>query len=81
MGQAICNIYNHLGYRVIGDSHFGDWGGIFGKLIFAWNELFDLLPNEYDNELRAEMHKKNTHFRQWNKEEQDLWKNKKLNEN
>jgi len=50
-------------------------------LIFAWNELFDLLPNEYDNDLRAEIHKKNTHFRQWNKEEQDLWKNKKLNEN
>ena len=33
VGQTICNIYNHLGYRVIGDSHFGDWGGIFGKLI------------------------------------------------
>ena len=81
VGQAICNIYNHLGYKVIGDSHFGDWWGIFGKLIFAWNQLFDLLPNEYDNDLRAEIHKKNTHFRQWNKEEQDLWKNKKLNEN
>ncbi len=33
IGQVICNIYRHLGYRVIGDSHFGDWGGIFGKLI------------------------------------------------
>ena len=81
VGQAICNIYNHLGYRVIGDSHFGDWGGIFGKLIYAWNELFDLLPNQYDTELRVEMHKKNTHFKQWNKKEQDSWKNKKLNEN
>jgi len=38
VGQAICNIYNHLGYRVIGDSHFGDWGGIFGKLIHGWKE-------------------------------------------
>ena len=36
IGQAICNIYRHLGYDVIGDSHFGDWGGIFGKLIYAW---------------------------------------------
>ncbi len=26
IGQTICNIYNHLGYKVIGDSHFGDWG-------------------------------------------------------
>ena len=36
IGQTICNIYNHLGYRVIGDSHFGDWGGIFGKLIVLY---------------------------------------------
>ena len=33
IGQVIANIYRHLGYRVIGDSHFGDWGGIFGILI------------------------------------------------
>jgi len=37
VGQAISNIYRHLGYRVIGDSHFGDWGGIFGKLIWSFN--------------------------------------------
>lgn len=36
IGQVICNVYRHLGYRVIGDSHFGDWGGIFGKLIYQW---------------------------------------------
>ena len=36
IGQSICNIYTHLGYHVIGDSHFGDWGGIFGKLIWAF---------------------------------------------
>lgn len=34
IGQVISNVYRHLGYRVIGDSHFGDWGGIFGKLIY-----------------------------------------------
>lgn len=38
VGQAICNIYRHLGYDVIGDSHFGDWGGIFGKLIYQWKK-------------------------------------------
>lgn len=36
IGQAICNIYRHLGYDVIWDSHFGDWGGIFGKLIAGY---------------------------------------------
>jgi arginyl-tRNA synthetase len=36
IGQVICNLYRHLGYRVISDSYFGDWGGIFGKLIWAW---------------------------------------------
>ena len=36
IGQVVCNVYSHLGYHVIGDSHFGDWGGIFGKLITSW---------------------------------------------
>lgn len=36
IGQTICNLYRHLGHHVISDSHFGDWGGIFGKLIYAW---------------------------------------------
>ncbi len=36
IGQVICNTYRHLGYEVIGDSHFGDWGGIFGKLIWVF---------------------------------------------
>ncbi len=44
IGQVICNVYRHLGYRVIGDSHFGDWWGIFGKLIFQWKneDLFHM---------------------------------------
>lgn len=42
IGQVICNVYHHLGYRVIGDSHFGDWGGIFGKLIYWWKEYAKL---------------------------------------
>jgi len=42
LGQAIINIYKKLGYNVIWDSHIGDWGIIFWKLIVAyqnwWNE-------------------------------------------
>jgi len=33
IGQSILNTHKYLGYTIIGDSHFGDWGGIFGKLI------------------------------------------------
>lgn len=43
IGQTICNVYKHIGYNVIGDSHFGDWGGIFGGIICAWNTM---MPNE-----------------------------------
>jgi len=35
IGQAIYNLYKHLGYKTIGDNHIGDWGTQFGKLIFA----------------------------------------------
>jgi arginyl-tRNA synthetase len=34
---------------VIGDSHFGDWGGIFGKLIWAWNDSTSDFVNEYND--------------------------------
>jgi len=56
IGQALINLHRKLGYTVIGDSHIGDWGIIFGKLIVAYelwgdekgleenavNHLFDL---------------------------------------
>ena len=38
-GQAIINAYEKLGYKVISDSHIGDWGIIFGKLIRAYQEF------------------------------------------
>lgn len=38
IGQAILNTHAYLGYTIIGDSHFGDWGGIFGKLIDIYRE-------------------------------------------
>lgn len=41
-GQVLINVYKRLWYNVIWDSHIGDWGIIFGKLIRAytlwWNE-------------------------------------------
>lgn len=36
IGQSLVNLYKKLGYNVISDSHIGDWGIIFGKLIFAY---------------------------------------------
>ena len=33
IGQAIYNLYNFLGYRIIGDNHLGDWGTQFGMMI------------------------------------------------
>lgn len=38
IGQTIYNVYSYLGYRVIGDSHFCDWGGILWKLIAGGKE-------------------------------------------
>jgi len=35
IGQALYNIYEFLGYKVIGDNHIGDWGTQYGKLIYA----------------------------------------------
>jgi len=34
IGQALYNLYEFLGYKVIGDNHIGDWGTQFGKLIY-----------------------------------------------
>nr|MDD3720297.1 arginine--tRNA ligase [Candidatus Gracilibacteria bacterium] len=50
-GQVIINIYRKLGYDVIGDSHIGDWGIIFGKLICAyklWGNEQKLIENPID---------------------------------
>ncbi|MFA6457910.1 MAG: arginine--tRNA ligase [Patescibacteria group bacterium] len=38
IGQALCNIYKFIGWRIVGDNHLGDWGTQFGKLIVAWNK-------------------------------------------
>jgi len=38
IGQALYNLYQTLGYKVIGDNHLGDWGTQFGKLIYMIHE-------------------------------------------
>jgi len=34
IGQALYNLYQKLGYKVIGDNHLGDWGTQFGVLLY-----------------------------------------------
>lgn len=51
IGQSLINLYKKLGYNVIGDSHIGDWGIIFGKLILAyklWGDEGKLKENAID---------------------------------
>lgn len=36
IGNALYNIYDTLGYNVVGINHLGDWGTQFGKLISAY---------------------------------------------
>jgi arginyl-tRNA synthetase len=36
LGHSLKKIYRHLGYRVIGVNHLGDWGTQFGTLIAAY---------------------------------------------
>lgn len=41
IGQALYNLYETLGYKVIGDNHIGDWGTQFGKMIYAYKNWGD----------------------------------------
>ena len=48
IGQALKNILECLGYKVIGDNHLGDWGTQFGKLLCAfdrWGDEAELAAN------------------------------------
>ncbi len=76
-GQAFINMFRHLGYTVIGDTHFGDWGGIFGKLIYAWKNT-GIVRDCYSQEISLIEHQSWTHFNQWKKEEQEAFKQWKL---
>jgi arginyl-tRNA synthetase len=41
LGNSLKKIYQHLGYRVIGVNHLGDWGVQFGTLISAYKRWGD----------------------------------------
>ena len=48
IGSVIINLNRKFGYDVIGDSHIGDWGIIFGKLIVAYKKYWDEKKLESD---------------------------------
>ena len=51
LGGALYNIYKHLGYKVIGVNHLGDYGTQFGKLIEGykrWGDEYDLTQDPID---------------------------------
>lgn len=41
IGAALKRIYQHLGYKVVGINHLGDWGTQFGKLVAAYQRWAD----------------------------------------
>lgn len=45
LGASLVRIFRHLGYRVVGVNHIGDWGAQFGGLVVAlrrWRAQVDL---------------------------------------
>ncbi len=49
IGGALYRIFEHLGYRVVGINHLGDWGTQFGKLIVAtckWSSLEEVASKD-----------------------------------
>lgn len=62
IGSSLYKIYTHLGYKVIGVNHLGDWGTQYGKLNYAfkmWGNEEDLNkdPIKYLLELYVRFHK------------------------
>lgn len=49
IGGALYRIFDHLGYKVVGINHLGDWGTQFGKLIVAtrkWSSLEEISQHD-----------------------------------
>ncbi len=38
IGNSLYKIHKHLGYKVVGVNHLGDWGTQFGKMIYAFEK-------------------------------------------
>lgn len=59
IGGALYNVYQKLGYKVVGINYLGDYGTQFGKLIEGykrWGEEYDLSENPIDK--LAEIYKR-----------------------
>jgi len=58
IGQALYNLYDYIGFEVVGDNHLGDWGTQFGKLLYMIDvenvKEFDIAKLE---ELYVKFHK------------------------
>ena len=49
IGGALYRIFEHLGYKVVGINHLGDWGTQFGKLIVAtrkWSSIEEIASHD-----------------------------------
>ena len=62
IGGALYRIFEHLGYKVVGINHLGDWGTQFGKLIVAtrkWSSLEEVAQHDeyFLNKLYVRYHK------------------------
>lgn len=62
IGGALYRIFEHLGYKVVGINHLGDWGTQFGKLIVAtrkWSSLEEIRQHDeyFLNGLYVRYHK------------------------
>ncbi|NIT03567.1 arginine--tRNA ligase [Candidatus Saccharibacteria bacterium] len=60
IGQALYNLYEALGHRVVGDNHLGDWGTQFGALLAQINNYhlpIDKLTIEKLEELYTDFHR------------------------
>ncbi len=62
IGAALYRIFRHLGYKVVGINHLGDWGTQFGKLIVAtrkWSSLEEISDKDeyFLNSLYVRYHK------------------------
>jgi len=41
IGDALVRILRHLGHKVVGDNHLGDWGTQFGMILHGYKNLAD----------------------------------------
>src|SRR3989338_7016477 len=46
IGDALANVYEELGYKVIRWNYIGDWGTAIGKLIVAYKDLKDRIGKD-----------------------------------